>query len=55
MFLRMLLSLQGTPAHSVEAAREMLWGHVTAGINRRLNFKSRLTDSANEYSLEESP
>lgn len=49
----MLLSLQGAPAHSMEAARGMLWGHVIAGINRHQNFRNRLTDSANEYSLEE--
>lgn len=50
----MLLSLQGAPAYSVEAARGMLWTHVIAGTNRCFNFRNRLTDSANECSSEES-
>jgi len=50
----MLLSLQGALAHSVKAASGMLWGHVIAEINRHWNFRNRLTDSANEYSLEDS-
>lgn len=52
--LRILVSLQGPPAHWMEAGRWMFWGRVITGTYRYLNFSKRLIDGTKEYSLEES-